>query len=92
MPLALVPDPDAMLSQVALDAAFQAQPVPAVTVNEPAVAAAPVLALPGERLYVQVVEVLPTAARKLAIVYALLLCTRTLSAVELVPSGSGGLP
>ncbi len=68
---------------------FHAHPEPAVTLNDPLPPPVPMLALPGENAYVQ-----PPAAdsRKFATVTAFPLCTRTLSAVVVVPSGSGGLP
>jgi len=88
-PLAELPELTSIVSQPALDALFHAHPAWDVTATDPLAAAAPMLAPAGESVYVQP----PVAAkRKLATVVALLLWTRALSEVDIVPSGSGGLP
>jgi hypothetical protein len=85
VPLSVVPDPAPIVSQGALDALFHAQPVPAVTLTDPLVAAAPMLAPVGDSAYVQP----PLAATwKPATVAALPLWTRALSDVDVVPRGS----
>ena len=81
------------MSQPALLAAFQAPPACVVTPIEPVPAAPPTLALPGESDHVQLVVPPPCFdARKFATVNAFWLWTRAVSAVDVDPVGSGGLP
>jgi hypothetical protein len=89
VPLPEMPELAPIVSQDALDTLFHAHPVPAVTLNDPLAAAAPMLAPVGANAYVQPSAV---ASRKLATVMSLSLWTRALSDVDAVPRGAGGLP
>ena len=92
---ASVPVPEAPApidSHDALLAAFHAQPLCVVTPIDPAPDDGETLADPGASDHVQLLVPPTFDARKFATVSAFWLCTRVVSAVDVEPSGSGGLP